>query len=33
VTGDKGLLGLQHHKSTRILTPAAMIELLKKEES
>ncbi len=29
VTGDKELLALKHHKSTRILTPAAMIELLK----
>ena len=29
VTGDKELLSLKHHKSTRILTPAAMIELLK----
>jgi uncharacterized protein len=28
VTGDKEILSLQHHKSTRIITPAAMIELL-----
>ena len=31
VTGDKELLSLKHHKSTRILTPAAMIEILKKD--
>jgi putative PIN family toxin of toxin-antitoxin system len=29
VTGDKQLLSLRHHKSTRIITPAAMIEALK----
>ena len=29
VTGDKELLSLKHHKSTRIVTPAAMIEALK----
>jgi predicted nucleic acid-binding protein len=29
VTGDKELLSLKRHKSTRIITPAAMIELLK----
>ena len=29
VTGDKDLLALKHHKSTRIVTPAAMIEALK----
>ncbi len=29
VTGDKELLSLRHHKSTRIVTPAAMAELLK----
>jgi putative PIN family toxin of toxin-antitoxin system len=28
VTGDKSLLTLRHHKSTRILTPAAMVEAL-----
>jgi hypothetical protein len=28
VTGDKAILSLQHHRSTRIITPAAMIELL-----
>ena len=27
VTGDKELLSLKHHKSTRIVTPAAMIEV------
>jgi putative PIN family toxin of toxin-antitoxin system len=31
VTGDKELLSLQHHKSTRIITPAAMIEALRSE--
>jgi putative PIN family toxin of toxin-antitoxin system len=30
VTGDKQLQSLKHHKSTRIVSPAAMIELLKK---
>jgi putative PIN family toxin of toxin-antitoxin system len=29
VTGDKGLLTLRHHKSARIITPAAMLEALK----
>ena len=29
VTGDKTLLALKRHKSTRILTPAALVELLK----
>jgi len=29
VTGDKELLLLKQHKSTRIITPAAMVELLK----
>jgi uncharacterized protein len=29
VTGDKELLALKRHKSTRIITPAAMIEALK----
>lgn len=29
VTGDKPLLGLKRHKSTQIVTPAALIELLK----
>ena len=33
VTGDKELLSLKHHKSTRIITPAAMIEFLKEAES
>ena len=33
VTGDKELLSLKHHKSTRIVTPAAMIDLLKEAES
>jgi putative PIN family toxin of toxin-antitoxin system len=28
VTGDKPLLGLKRHKSTRIITPAALVELL-----
>ena len=32
VTGDKELLSLKPHKSTRIITPAAMIEILKKAE-
>ena len=31
-TGDKGLLTLRHHKSTRITSPAAMIEALKAYE-
>ena len=33
VTGDKELQSLKHHKSTRIITPAAMIELLNKAEA
>src|ERR1039457_4879245 len=33
VTGDKELLSLKHYKSTRIITPAAMIEILKEAES
>jgi predicted nucleic acid-binding protein len=28
VTGDKPLLGLKRHKSTRIVTPAVLLELL-----
>jgi putative PIN family toxin of toxin-antitoxin system len=31
VTGDKDILTLRHHRSTRIITPAAMIEILKVE--
>ncbi len=33
VTGYKELLSLKQHKSTRIVTPAAMIELLNKARS
>ena len=33
VTGDHELLSLKQHKSTRIISPAAMIGILKKEES
>ncbi len=33
VTGDKELLSLKQHKSIRIITPAAMIDLLKKAKS
>jgi uncharacterized protein len=33
VTGDKMLLSLGHHKSTRIVTPAAMIEAMKAQDS
>ena len=33
VTGDKELLSLKHHKSTRIVTPAAMIEVLRDIDS
>ena len=33
VTGDKELLALRHHQSTRIVTPAAMIEILRNEGS
>jgi putative PIN family toxin of toxin-antitoxin system len=29
VTGDKELLSLQHYKSTRVITPAAMVEALR----
>ena len=29
VTGDKPLLGLKRHKSTRIVTPAELLQLLK----
>jgi putative PIN family toxin of toxin-antitoxin system len=29
VTGDKAILSLEHHESTRIVTPAAMFEILK----
>lgn len=29
VTGDKPLLGLKRHKSTRIVTPSGVLELLK----
>jgi predicted nucleic acid-binding protein len=31
LTSDKELLSLKQHKSTRIITPAAMIEILKKK--
>jgi len=31
VTGDKGLLSLKRHKSTRIITPVALIALLKRQ--
>ena len=33
VTGDKELLTLKHHRSARIIIPAAMIELLTELES
>jgi len=33
VTGDRGLLSLKRHKSTRIVTPAALIEVLKTQGS
>ena len=33
VTGDRGLLCLEQHRSTRIIAPAAMLEILKKAES
>jgi len=33
VTGDKELLSVRRHKDTRIVTPAAMIALLKEVES
>ena len=32
VTGDKELLALKRHRSTRIIAPAGMFELLKKAE-
>jgi len=32
VTGDKGLLTLMHHESTRIVAPAAMVETFKAQE-
>ena len=32
VTGDKKLQSLKHHKSTRIVSPAAMIELLQEAD-
>ena len=32
VTGDKELQSLKHHKSTRIVSPASMIKLLKEAE-
>jgi uncharacterized protein len=32
VTGDKELQSLKHHKSTRIVSPATMINLLKEAE-
>ena len=32
VTGDKQLLSLLRHKSTRIVTPAFMVDLLKQKE-
>ena len=33
VTGDKELLSLKHHTSTRIITPAAMIDVLREADS
>ena len=33
VTGDKPLLGLKRHKSTRIVTPAALLKLLKDQHA
>ena len=33
VTGDKELLSLKRHKSTRIITPTAMMEVLKAQGS
>ena len=33
VTGDKGLLALKHHGPTRIITPIAMIQILKSGEA
>lgn len=32
VTGDKELLALKRHKSTRIVSPASMIEILKEAQ-
>jgi predicted nucleic acid-binding protein len=32
VTGDKELQSLKHHKSTRIVSPATMMNLLKETE-
>jgi len=32
VTGDKELLSLKHHKATRMVTPAAMIEILRQAD-
>jgi uncharacterized protein len=32
VTGDKELVSVKQHKSTRIITPAAMIEILEEAE-
>ena len=32
VTGDKELLSLKHHKSARIISPSAILRLLKKTE-
>jgi putative PIN family toxin of toxin-antitoxin system len=32
VCGDKGLLALRHHKSTRILAAAAMVDTLKAQD-
>jgi len=32
ITGDKALLGLQRHKATRIITPAALLALLKEQD-
>lgn len=32
VTGDKELLSLKHHGSTRIITPTAMVQILKSGE-
>jgi putative PIN family toxin of toxin-antitoxin system len=33
VTGDKELLSLKQHKSTRMITPATMIEILEQAEN
>ncbi|HYM77794.1 MAG TPA: putative toxin-antitoxin system toxin component, PIN family [Candidatus Dormibacteraeota bacterium] len=32
VTGDKELLALKRHKSTRFITPASMVDILKTQE-